>query len=124
MSTQVQETITCTTCGAEATLHYGGETGIRMRTEQVCFLCAYWTELIAKDAQNPERAVVVEGVHYTIAPDLKPGTPKHCAGFGGTKYVIQFKDGRLVTSRNLWYQGPIPDRWRGQLPDNAVFEAS
>jgi len=35
--------------------------------------------------------------------------------------VIKFRDGRSVTSTNLWCQGTIPLQYRDELPDNAEF---
>ena len=71
---------------------------------------AYWRDQLA-DRSN---AAVINGVHYRIGP---PGG--EFRGFGGREYDIEFLDGRKVTTRNLWYQGPIPPKYLIQIPDNA-----
>ena len=72
---------------------------------------SYWREQIS-DRSN---AVVINGVHYRIGP----GNAGEFRGFGGRQYDIEFLDGRRVTTRNLWYQGPIPPKYLIQIPDNA-----
>ena len=72
----------------------------------------YWRDQLS-DRSN---AVVINGVHYRIGP--ANGNPLN-RGFGGRQYGIEFLDGRRVTTRNLWYQGPIPPKYLIQIPDNA-----
>ena len=40
---------------------------------------------------------------------------------GGQDFYIQFDDGDLIHTRNLWLNGDIPAEFRDQLPDNAKF---
>lgn len=84
--------------------------------EQLCFQCHHWTRLL------PERQnrVIVGGRHYMIEPELPP-RDRSLGGFGGQQWKIRFKDGREVVTTNLWHQGPIPERFRERLPDNAEF---
>lgn len=42
-------------------------------------------------------------------------------GHGGSLFRIRMHDGTLIDSRNLWCQGPIPERFRDRLYDNAEF---
>lgn len=77
----------------------------------------YWEDLIAKDADG--RGVVIEGVHYRLGQNGDRPGPYN--GFAGTRYDIEFDDGRRVTTHDLWYQGPVPPKFRDRLPDNARF---
>lgn len=59
-----------------------------------------------------------KGCHYWIGDE----NVECCRGFGGDKFVIRFKDGKEVTTTNLWYQGAIPKHFQKILPDNAVMK--
>jgi hypothetical protein len=108
--------ITCHVCSNKAKVHYDKITSFRMLSELLCFHCLFWTEKVEiKDAQYVAR---INGKHYEIAEDTGPDS---CRGFGGQKYKIKFNDGRIVETRNLWYQGDIPEYFKAQLPDNAEF---
>lgn len=76
----------------------------------------YWESQIASD---PDRRVVVDGVHYRLGKN--GGEPSPHNGMGGARYVVEFFDGRRVVTHDLWYQGPIPPKFRDHLPDNARF---
>lgn len=78
----------------------------------------FWQPHIEK--RNDPDHVVVKGVHYIIGAE-DPSIKRNWRGFGGDRYHIKFHDGRTVVSTNLWCQGPIPARFREQLPDNAEF---
>jgi len=78
----------------------------------------FWRKLI--NARTDPRHVVVKAVHYQIGPEDKD-IRRNWRGFHGDRYVIRFKDGREVTSTNLWCQGTIPLQFRDELPDNAEF---
>lgn len=75
----------------------------------------YWESQIASE---PERRVVVNGVHYRLG---KNGDRRgEYNGFGGRRFDIEYlEDGRVITTYDLWYQGQIPPKFREQLPDNA-----
>ena len=85
-----------------------------------CYSCAFWLKHFEQDKTRPE-AIVVDGVHYIVGSEDGPGyTP--CRGFGGTRFEIEFLDGReTVVSTNLWCQGDIPAGWRKLFPDTARF---
>jgi len=71
----------------------------------------YWRQHIA----DRDGAIVINGVHYRIGKGMS-------GGFGGRRFDIRMlADGRVVETRNLWFQGPIPPKWRELLPDNAEF---
>ena len=42
-------------------------------------------------------------------------------GFGGGCFWIRFKDGKTLTTNNLWYNGEVPSEFRSELPDTAEF---
>ena len=86
--------------------------------EQLCFSCYHWQERYDYDQSHPEEAVVIDGVHYYIDDE---DSKSHFRGFGGAKFVIQFNDGRVVNTTNLWCQGEVPPEWRDKFPDNAQF---
>ena len=71
----------------------------------------FWDSVLDKDA------VVIDGNCYHILPDDKP----QCGflGYGGSEFKIQFNDGRVVVTHNLWHNGEISkDR---HIQDNAKF---
>jgi hypothetical protein len=76
----------------------------------------YWERQIT---DQPERRVVVGGVHYRLGQH--GARPSDHNGFGGKRWDIEFTDGRKVTTHDLWYQGLIPPKFRDRLPDNARF---
>lgn len=104
-------TTACKTCGEPVTHQHMPEKAL-----DTCFTCWFWEEKLSI-ADNPN-TVRVKGVHYFIHPDTEDG---RFSGFGGSRFIIKFNDGREVTTRNLWCQGGIPKRFRTLLPDNATF---
>ncbi len=68
-----------------------------------------------KEAHDP-RLVVANGRAYSIGSS--GDDPK---GFGGTRWVIRFHDGREIITDSLWHLGDIPAEWRERLPDNATL---
>lgn len=79
----------------------------------------YWEKRIEADEQFPHQAVVVDNIHYVVGSEAQPVGASR--GHGGRKFRIRFFDGRLVTTTNLWHQGPIPPVFRDRLPNNAEF---
>jgi len=79
---------------------------------------SFWKRLIT--LRDNSDHVVVNGTHYTIGPE-DSSIRRQWRGFHGDRYVIKFRDGRTVTSTNLWCQGTIPLQYRDELPDNAEF---
>lgn len=78
----------------------------------------FWGPGGLRDRDDPARRVVIDGQHYLLGEE-RPGQTGD--GFGGARFDIEFRDGRRVTTRNLWHQGAIPPRWRWRYPDNARF---
>lgn len=90
--------------------------------EKVDEAIAYYQESTRKHFQaitdrrltSDERLVIAGGCAYSIGSAADD--PK---GFGGSRWLIRFHDGRIVTTDSLWHLGGIPTEWREQLPDNA-----
>lgn len=109
----IREPAVCKWCREtyDASIHYSSV------EPSECFLCNHWKEILERD-KTDTTAVVIKGHHYYISDENPALRPR---GFGGTKFVIQFNDGRLVTTTNLWHQGEISRYWLPKFPDNAVF---
>lgn len=83
----------------------------------LCEECDFWdNQRIADENYRKGRVVVADNKHYVIGDENSTDTFR---GFGGAKVTIKFKDGRIVKSSNLWYQGDIPEFFRNVMPDNA-----
>lgn len=105
----------CPTCNKEIGTFVSDERSIKEHGE--CFECAFWRERLSL-VGNPDVAIIY-GTFYTIGDENDPSPFR---GFGGDKFVINFKDGRQVTTTNLWCDGNISDAWKSQFPDNADFD--
>jgi len=81
-----------------------------------CFTTNFWNEKVT--IAERDDVARINGGHYTVC---KENSNSHFKGFGGAKFIIKFNNGRIVTTRNLWYQGIIPKEFRKRLPDNAMF---
>ena len=110
-------TVICSECGKEEKATFGGTVGKLMVEKCLCFECAFWTEKIEIFSN---RHAIIDGKMFYIKDD-KPKEYKGFLGFGGRKFNIQFNDGQIITTRNMWHNGEIPDHFRDRLPDNAVF---
>lgn len=108
---------TCRECGCVWNpSHYSNDQiGMAHRARGLCSNDAYWDE--AHQDYVAGKRLVVACQSYTIGPEQTSGPRGH----GGERFRIQYPDGRVVESTNLWSQGPIPERWRGRMPDTAVF---
>jgi hypothetical protein len=74
----------------------------------------YWESQIANE---PDRRVVIGNTHYRLGKNGSRRGPYN--GFGGRRFDIEFFDGRVVTTYDLWHQGVVPPSFRDRLPDNA-----
>jgi len=118
MPETVLEVIACRECGQPDKAAYMEPTRSEMINFQLCFNCHFWTDKV-KTRDLPIK-VRVNGVAYSIGVEKKRFDCEF-RGFGGTKFTVQFNDGRLVETTNLWCSGAIPTHFRTRLPDNAVF---
>jgi hypothetical protein len=100
---------------------------IELKETGYCCLCERWVTftMLAYNPSLPkgDRVARVNGHHYFIGDEVDKSLPGMLGmrGFRGQQFSIKFLDGREVTTTNLWYQGEIPKRFRGRLPDNAEF---
>lgn len=79
----------------------------------------FWEKKMAPAIRDDKRTVRVEGTHYMVGDEK--ANPRGFRGFGGALFLIEFDDGRRVSSTNLWCQGTIPKALSLDLPDNAKF---
>ena len=105
----------CPTCGQELGKSWSDENSMKKHGE--CFECALWRERLPL-VGSPDVAII-DGTLYTIGDEDDPSPFR---GFGGDKFVINFKDGRQVTTTNLWCGGHISNTWKSKFPNNADFD--
>ena len=106
----------CPTCGEELGKFVSDEKSMKEHGE--CFECSLWRERLSLVGKS--NTAIIDGTLYTIGPE--DNTPSECRGFGGDKFVIRFKDGRTVTTTNLWCGGDISEYWKPKFPNNADFD--
>ena len=75
-----------------------------------CYHKHFWTEAL------DNKAIIVNGECYHVGPENSSTVLR---GFGGRKFIIQLKNGRKITTTNLWSQGKIPEEFYRE--DNAVI---
>lgn len=110
----------CKICGAEVDSdRYVEDTRKELEEHQMCFYCNFWRDMLEKDAKRPPHTwCMINGTHYVIEPD-EPGS--YFQGFGGREFTIEFNDGFVVTTHNLWCQSEPGEHWKDKFPDNAKF---
>jgi len=106
----------CVICGSLISTTYSDDVVSGLKEKNLCFFCLFWSEWIEK--KDDPNTVRIDGTHYHIAPDAPDAYFK---GFGGRRFKIEFNDGRVVETRNLWCQGDISKHYKELLPDNAKF---
>ena len=108
----------CPTCGKElgaSSLYSSDERSMKEKGE--CFECSLWRDRLP--LVGKPNIAIIDGIFYTIGDENDPSPFR---GFGGDKFVIKFKDGREVTTTNLWCGGNISNAWKSQFPNNADFD--
>lgn len=103
----------CPTCGQEIGKFSSDERSMKEHGE--CFECSLWRERLSL-LDNPDIAII-DGSFYIIGDE-----DDLLRGFGGDEFVIRFKDGRTITTTNLWCGGHISEAWKSQFPNNADFD--
>jgi hypothetical protein len=114
----------CVKCGRIVGTNYADELKKELIRDNICFDCHYWNRYVTR--KDDYDVVRVNGEHYVIVRHNIRARLKSFRGsrghtFRSPKFKIRFYDGREVISRNLWYQGVIPERFKFELPDNAIF---
>ena len=105
----------CPTCGEEIGRFVSDISFMEKHGE--CFECSLWRKRLP--LVNKSNVAIIDGTFYTIGSEDDPSPFR---GFGGDKFVINFKDGRKVTTTNLWCGGNVSKHWKPQFPDNADFD--
>lgn len=105
----------CPTCGEELGKFVSDEKSMKEHGE--CFECSLWRERLPL-VGRPDVAII-DGTFYTIGDE---DSKDPFRGFGGDKFVIKFKNGKEVTTTNLWCGGDISKYWRTRFPNNADFD--
>lgn len=112
--------LVCSHCGADAKCLFTPSTNREMVEKELCFTCLFWMEKTKPSIRDSEATARINGTHFRIGPPRNWGS-MHFRGYRGAKFVIKFDDGRIVETTNLWCQGLIPESFREELPNNAVF---
>ncbi len=107
----------CSECGQRDLLCWMDSKRDLLLSRKLCFDCSHWFDWVQFIANESHKRVVIDGRCYTVEPDRGSAN----AGFGGSRFDIEWPDGRRVTTRNLWHAGAVPDHWRARLPDTARF---
>jgi hypothetical protein len=112
----------CVECGSEIKMdNVWWRFAETMVEYKICQSCSHWIDQLLLRNEN---CVVVEENgqrhHYRIGEEVS-GRSQWGKGYGGSKSVIRFFDGHVVTTTNLWHQGQIPERFFDHFPVNAEF---
>ncbi|MGI5927771.1 MAG: hypothetical protein ACOX8A_11450 [Thermacetogeniaceae bacterium] len=78
-----------------------------------CFHEKFWVDVL----KDKDKHIIVDGNVYSIGGDTASGIK----GFGGALFRIKKNNGDYIETDNLWYLGEVPEKYKNQLPDNAVF---
>ena len=108
----------CPTCNKElgtSSLYSSDERSMKEKGE--CFECSFWRDRLPLVGKS--NIAIIDGTFYTIDDENSKDLFR---GFGGDKFVIRFKDGREVTTTNLWCGGHISEAWKSKFPNNADFD--
>lgn len=108
----------CKECGGIISLNWHEDLNKTLSDLQVCHNCSFWMARLKESGPN---VVVANNIRYSIGREPGSGENKSFLGFGGAKHEIEFKDGRVVISHNLWYNGEVPVHFRDRIPNNARF---
>ena len=106
--------VTCVESHKRRTVDFEPEVQERIVRESCCFSCDFWRRYEAM--KDDPKVVRVEGQHDLIGEPFLG-----FKGLGGTRFAIEFFDGRRVVSDCLWTRGIIPAHSRERMPDDARF---
>jgi len=109
----------CSKCGGLVGLHYTDPYPQRLTEHKLCFKCEHFRE-VKEVSERDKNRVIIEGNSYHIEPDR---ANDYFKGFGGHQFKIIRDDDptNIITTRNLWHQGEIPEVWKKDIPNNAKF---
>ena len=98
-----EKNLKCKKCNSKIEQCYGTERNKELRDRHLCFSCNFWYSWAKR--KNEPNIVRINHNHYYIEEETNESND--CKGHYGEKFVILFKDGRKVTTTNLWHQGEI-----------------
>jgi hypothetical protein len=108
----------CSICGNLYGTHYIEPTKTKLIESGHCFGCNFWTEYV-----SDKRKIIIAGSQFINGGESTDSNS--WLGHGGRRFNIERKDGRQISTNNLWSQGKIPqhikDYYDGDFDDNAVF---
>ena len=111
--------VTCKCCGHSEQVRWVDEVNQKLIDNSWCFTCMYWEERLSEceKAQAeytagrwPEDVVVRDdrGVMVFGVSSELPRFNGFGRGYGGSKFIIEFDDGRRMCSTNMWSGTVIP----------------
>ncbi len=106
----------CIECGGLIPTTYHEPIKSELISRNVCLSCNIW---INKLATLPDpNCFIVNGGVYNTRPEFEgPGF----RGFGGSEFKFM-KDSVLTVSKNVWFNGYVPDHFKDRIKDNATRE--
>lgn len=107
----------CKICGADISNSHYKDCGLC--NSDRCFSINYWNERVEQQKNNDPNLVVINDVVYQIGDENSRSTFR---GYDGRTFEIEFFDGRMVTTTNLWFNGGIPEDFKDKIHNNAKFK--
>jgi hypothetical protein len=85
-------------------------------------MAQYLSDEEQADRIQKNASFIANGEAYVIKPDkyYRGQIDTDMSGGYGYKYNVETNSG-VVTTHNLWHLGPVPEKFKEQLPDNARF---
>ena len=90
----------------------------------LCFGCNHWIHTVIP-TRDRRGVFVINANVYSCNPDkpIVDTSGGDFYGYGGRRFLIRLlASSEVIETNNLWHGGVIPERFRSQLPDTAVFE--
>lgn len=75
----------------------------------------FWDEIAS---QKDHRYIIVDHRLYEVGTKTQPSNHN---GFAGSWFYVQFDDGELLETCDLWSRGTVPPLYRKRLKNNAKF---
>lgn len=114
----------CSSCGKYEANQWLPDVAQRMADKKLCKGCDFWAEQFQADNQSDKKKlfVVTDSFEHYRMGDPNIINPSF-AGFGGREWVVFWKDHSRVASvtRNLWFQGEVPEHLRNIFTPNATL---
>jgi hypothetical protein len=108
----------CSECGKEVENRFNASTSKKLTERKLCFTCNHFFEL-----RDLNGVLIREKDgrlhHYMIGPEDQDDN--RLSGFNGRRFKIEFFDGRVVETTNLWHQGDISSHLEKWFEENAKF---